>query len=137
MLIDGVIAQLQNTPAFNTATPGGVHENELPRGYILPCAAAHQYGGTRESQMSGPVDPGDTQVQFDCYGRTGLEARQSAAAIRAALEGFTGTLPDGTVVQRTMMDRSQALPFLPNADQKGIANRWMIGFTFTTVNPSV
>lgn len=118
VLIQNVAAQIN----------GRVYENELPRGYHLPAIAIHQYGGTQDYDFSGPIDINEDQLQLDCYGLDSDTCRATAEAAKALLQGFVGTLPDGTVVQACYLERSQAMPFLPHADQKGIANRWMLGF---------
>lgn len=151
MLIDGVImllkGQLNETDqsgytgllaaliAANGAAPGAdslpgsaVFENELPRGYQLPAIAVHQYGGTQDYDFGGPLDVVEDQVQLDCYGKDSASCRALSKAAKDLLQSYVGILPDGTVVQAVFKERDQAMPFLPNADQKGIANRWMLGF---------
>ena len=148
MLIDGVISLLQgqlngtNQSAYTALIEAlvnilstdhktnlpSVYENELPRGYKLPAIAVHQYGGNQDYDFSGPVDINEDQLQLDCYGPDSLTCRQTMRAARKLLEAYVGTLPDGTVVQGFYKERDQAMPFLPHADQKGIANRWTVGF---------
>ena len=144
MLIDGVIALLSFQPTDSVPSAyakyadrittvaglikGRVYENELPRGYVLPAVCVHQYGGTQDYDFAGPVDINEDQIQLDVYGADSLTCRTAAEAVRKLLEDFTGTLPDGTVVQGLYKERDQAFPFLAHADQKGIANRWMLGF---------
>jgi hypothetical protein len=141
MLIDGIISLLQGNAngtdqskytaliaAVTAVTGNRVYENELPRGYVLPAIAVHQYGGNQDYDMTGPVDVNEDQVQLDVYGADSSTCRQATRAARKLLEAYVGTLPDGTVVQAVYKERDQAMPFLPHADQKGIANRWMLGF---------
>lgn len=141
MLIDGLISLLQGAP--NPTGPAGVaelqaalvaftgvriYENELPRGYTLPAIAVHQYGGVRDYDYTGPVDIKEDQIQLDCYGADSPTCRATKEAATKLLESYVGTLPDGTVVQGLFYEREQAMPFVKQADQKGIANRWMVGF---------
>ena len=134
MLIDGLILLLQADPATSALAETRVYENFLPRGYVLPAIVLHQYGGDRDSQMDGPVSIGADQIQFDCYGTTALQTRQVAAAVRDAVNPFVGELPDSdsTVVQLCKLDRDMAMPYIPNADAKGMANRWILGFSITS-----
>jgi hypothetical protein len=125
---DGLQAYADQIHTVAAQVQGRVYENELPRGYRLPAIAVHQYGGAQDYDFSGPISINEDQVQLDCYGQDSLSCRATAEAARKLLENFTGTLPDGTVVQACYKERDQAMPFLPNADQKGIANRWMLGF---------
>ena len=148
MLIDGVISLLQgqlnetNQSAFTLLIEGvtnllaadpistlpAVYENELPRGYKLPAIAVHQYGGNQDYDFAGPIDINEDQIQLDCYGADSSTCRATTAAARSLLEVYVGTLPDGTVVQAFYKERDQAMPFLPHADGKAIANRWTLGF---------
>jgi hypothetical protein len=127
MLIDGIISRLQADTGVTALAAGRIYEGELPRGYTLPAVCVHSYGGDQDSEMDGPVGVREDQVQFDAYGTSATQARQTAEAVRASLVAFTGALPDGTVVQLVMVERSMAMPFLPHADGKGIANRFLIG----------
>ena len=129
MLLDGVITLLQQTASVTSVAAGGIHESELPRGYSLPAVCVHQYGGSEDTDLAGPIGLIDAQLQFDCYAGTAAASRALAAAIEALLKPFTGTLPDGTFVSYCKLERSIAMPFLPHADQKGIANRYTTGFS--------
>jgi hypothetical protein len=129
-LIAAVSSALSTDPGTSTGATGkpSIYENELPRGYILPAIAVHQYGGTQDYDFSGPIDINEDQIQLDCYGLDSLSCRMAAEAARKLLEGYMGTLPDGTVVQGLYKERDMAFPYLSHADTKGIANRWMLGF---------
>lgn len=155
MLVDGIIqlmtgqGSIPSKYAAQVAAVGGllgtddldrvtVYEGELPRGYKLPAVAVHQYNGNQDSDFSGPVDDREDFIQFDIYGSTAVAARTLKAAIRALfvgsreIPGFLGTLPDGTVVEGIFLERDMDLPFLPHADQKGIANRTTLGIRVTS-----
>ena len=123
-MLDGIITLLKNAAVVGQR----VYENELPRDYKLPAIAVHQYGGTQDYDLSGPLDIHEVQVQLDCYGKDSGSCRAVVDAARELLKGYVGTLPDGTVVEAVFLERDMALPFLPNADAKSIANRWTLGF---------
>ena len=126
MLLDGVISLLVADPATAALIAGRAYQSVLPRGYLLPAIAVHRYGATQDYDFAGPVSVREDQVQVDAYGATAADAQNVIAAVRAALTNFTGTLPDGTVVQAIYLEREQDLPFLPHADSKGLANRSLI-----------
>lgn len=128
MLLDGFISLLTGTPAVNNLATGGVFKSVLPRGYALPAIAVHRYDGTQDYQFDGPVGVREDMIQFDVYGATAEAAQQVAEAVRTALVGYTGTLPDGSIVQAVYLERDMDMPFLPHADSKGIANRSLLGF---------
>ena len=107
---------------------GRAYENEFPRGFVLPAVVVHQYGGNQDYDFTGPIDITEDQVQVDCYAQDSSGCRALRLSVKDLLEAFTGTLPDGTVVQAMYKERDLAMPFLPNANTKGIANRWTLGF---------
>jgi hypothetical protein len=133
MMIDGLIIRLTLDTGVAALIGGRVYENVLPRGYTLPAVAVHAYGGTQETQMSGPVDVRVDQVQFDSYGLTAASARAVIEAIRSALISFTGALPEGTFVQLITIDRSMAMEFKATEDAKGSTHRFLLGVEVTSL----
>ncbi len=131
MLIDGIIALLTSTSSVSTLATGGIYEDELPRGYTLPAVCVHQYGGSEDTDMGGPIGIEEGQVQFDVYATSGSAARALGKAIEAVLKPFTGALPDGTNIKLFKLERSMAMPFSTKGDQKGIANRYLVGLAVT------
>jgi Protein of unknown function (DUF3168) len=132
MLTDGLIALVQADPGCTALIAGRIYEGELPRGYTLPAVAIHKYGGNRDTQFSGPVGIRETQIQFDTYGRTALEARQVAQAIDSLVAPFAGALPDGTVVQLCTLERDMDMPFKADGDAKSVFSRSTLGYRIIT-----
>ncbi|HEX4201557.1 MAG TPA: hypothetical protein VHY59_08575 [Chthoniobacterales bacterium] len=141
MIKDGLIALLTGANGASNQTPylalqaavvaisgDAVSKNVLPRGYTLPAIAVHSYGSTQENDMIGPNTIREDQIQLDMYGATSDQTDSLYEACRALLIGYVGTLPDGTVVLLCQLERGMDMPFLPNADTKGIANRAVLGF---------
>ena len=131
MLIDGIITLLTNTASVSALATGGIYEDELPRGYTLPAVCVHQYGGSEDTDMAGPIGLEEGQVQFDVYATNGSAARTIGKTIEAVLKPFTGPLPDGTNIKLFKLERSMAMPFSAKIDQKGIANRYLVGLAVT------
>jgi hypothetical protein len=127
MILDGVISLLKADSGVSGIAGSRVYKNELPRGYSFPAVVVHRYGGTQDYQMDGPVGVREDQIQIDAYAVTGTIEGLSEA-VRALLVGYVGTLPDGSVVQACYLERDMDLPFLPNANTTGIANRSTLGF---------
>lgn len=134
MLLDGIISLLTADSGVNALVSAQIYKSVLPRGYQLPAIAVHRYGGTQDYQFSGPTDTREDQVQIDCYSEDAAKAQQVTEAVRKLLVGYTGRLPDGTIVQACYLERDMDMPFLPNADSKGIANRSMLGFRVVSLN---
>ena len=112
--------------------PAAVYKQVLPRGYKLPAIVVHRYNGTHDQDMSGPIDIREDNFQLDIYGDTQDDCDAVTDASRDFLTGFTGTLPDDTVVTGTYLEQDRDMPFLPNADVKSLAFRAMLGFRFVS-----
>jgi Protein of unknown function (DUF3168) len=128
MMLDGFMALLKADAGVSGLVGVRVYQSVLPRGYILPAIAIHRYGGSQDYEYAGPVGVREDQIQLDAYGETAESLQQVSEAIRSLLVPYVGTLPDGTVVQACYLERDMDMPFLPNADTKGIANRSTLGF---------
>jgi len=59
---------------------------EADQGTPLPYAVINQIGGPTENQLSGAATTDRYLIQIDCYAKRLTEARNVAAAIRAAVE---------------------------------------------------
>lgn len=132
MLIDGVIELLAADTGVTTLVSDRLYKGVLPRGYTLPAIAAHRYGGTQEYEYAGPIDSSEDQIQLDVYGEDADSCLQVVTAVKAVLNPFVGTLPDGTVVKACYLERDMDMPFLPHADTKGLAFRSLLGYRMVT-----
>lgn len=148
MVLDGVFQLLSFKPtdsipeamadktaeiqAMVAVLDGNAHKSNLPRDYAMPTVVIHTYGATRDQDFTGPLDIREDQIQMDAYGRTPDEAQAVANAIDALFVGYTGVLPDGTVVLNAYLERAMDMPFLPNAGRAGVGNRRMLGIRFVT-----
>lgn len=81
----------------------------------MPGIALSQIAGAGIPTMDGPDPLHSARIQVSCYGMTYSDAKQLARAVRNALEGFSGSLPDGTQVGQTIlaseMDAFEDAPF--------------------------
>lgn len=133
MMLDGFIALLIADTDTNALVSGRVYASVAPRGYVLPAIVIHRYGGLQEYQFDGPAGLREDQIQVDCYANDSSTAQQLAEAARELLISFVGALSDGTVVRGCYLERDMDMPFLPNADAKGITNRSLLGFRVVSV----
>lgn len=124
-----MISLLSGNAGVSALVSARIYKSELPRGFVLPALAVHRSGsGSKDYTFSGPTPIREDQIQIDAYGGDAETCQQVAEAVRIALIGYTGTLPDGTVVVACYLERDMDMPFLPHADQKGLANRSLLGF---------
>lgn len=127
MIIDGLI-ELLKTRAVNALVNGRVYKGELPRGFVLPAIVLHRYGQAQDYDFDGPIDLSEPQVQVDCLAPTPDERDTLVTAVKAELNGFTGTLPGGNEVQGCYIERDMDLPYAAGMDPKGIASRSVLGY---------
>jgi hypothetical protein len=119
MLPDGLRALLLQTSAITaiigtaatraTEQPGppapgsGVYWQQMPEGSLLPGLVLSQISGGGTPTLDG-ADPLHTaRIQISAFGMTYGDAKSLSRAVRATLEGFAGTLPDGTLVGQTIL----------------------------------
>lgn len=136
MLVDGVITLLTTTDSVSSllSDTTAVFRSVLPRGYALPAIAVHRYNGTEETDMAGPIGLEEHFVQLDVYGNAPEDTETVAKAVRAILSRLVGTLPDGTTVQGSFLERDMDMTFLAKADTKGIAYRQCLGYRIVVVD---
>ena len=73
-------------------------------------ASTYQRISTRGTEsLDGPVDVTTARLQFDHWGARWMDVRAAGDAYDALLDGFSGTLPDGTVVFSIVLDSSKDL----------------------------
>lgn len=81
----------------------------LPDESVLPSVTYQRISTVRDYATTGPVSLSRIRLQIDTWSLTYAAAKQVDMAIRASLESFSGTLPDGTVVSEIQVDSSQDL----------------------------
>ena len=70
---------------------------------LYPCVTVQIASDVSRYGFDGPDGVTTTRVVFDCFADRYLNARSLALAIKAALTGYSGTLPDGTQVFETQI----------------------------------
>ena len=94
-----------------------------PQGAKLPFLVLSRVGTTDPYTMAGTLGIRQGIFQISCYSASFLSSRTIAKQVRTLLENFTGTLPDGTVVQATFTSH--------DSDQK--YEEGGTGFTFGAI----
>ena len=99
MLTDGLVTFLNAQPAVNALAAGRIAPPPAPEDLSdYPCITYQRASYKPDYTTDGPVNLSETRVVFDCFAVRYLDARNLAEAIRLALSGYTGVLPDGTRV---------------------------------------
>lgn len=66
----------------------------LPQKPTLPAITFSKVSGVRMHNLSGTAGRAVARISFNCWATTYLGAQAVAAAVRASLDGFAGTLSD-------------------------------------------
>lgn len=82
---------------------------ERPQGSALPAAVLHVIGGGDDYHLRGRLTLTETRVQADCWAERYAEADALAAALRARLSGYLGTV-GSTQFRGIFLDAIRDLP---------------------------
>lgn len=74
-----------------------VYPSLLPQNVTLPAMVMQMISDPHELLHDGPQGLPTARVQYDCWGRTSLEATNVAQALRAAVDGYVGAMGAVTV----------------------------------------
>jgi hypothetical protein len=113
MLITGLVAYLLAQTSITSLIaqgnaiqpiPAPVETTDSNGNALYPCITYQMVSDVPEYTLTGTAGISTARIVFDCLapldpGGYGV-ARNIALAVKAALAGYTGTLPDGTVVWR-------------------------------------
>lgn len=69
----------------------------VPENTAYPCISYQAVSATSEYALDGSSER-TKRLQFDVWGRNYADCKAVAAALDAVLDGFSGPLPDGTVI---------------------------------------
>lgn len=111
MLYDGIQKILANAPTIvailgepsaRKKKTSGIYPVEIPEGEQMPAIAYSTAAGEGFNTLDGATSSGTARIQFACFGDSGRNAAVLARAVRQLLQGFNGTLPDGTEVDTVL-----------------------------------
>jgi Protein of unknown function (DUF3168) len=77
----------------------------LPEGSTLPAMVFTVVATTPLASMDGVNALQTKRVQIDCYAANAPAAKQLAAALHNLLDGYKGTLSEGTLVMSSLPDQ--------------------------------
>lgn len=109
------VTTIIGTPATRTDRRSGVSWVQMVEGADLPALVLSTISGEGTPSLDG-ADPLHTaRIQISCYAGTYAGAKALARAVRNLLEGFAGSLPEGTnvgnVILNAEMDAFEDGPF--------------------------
>lgn len=77
----------------------------LPQGETLPAIVYHEISADSDQTLDGRTGIANTRIQFDCYGKTAIEAQQLRLAVELALQGYRGPAGDEQILSVTIGSR--------------------------------
>lgn len=93
MTLDQALFNYLSTFAGLTALIGTrVYPRVLPQNPTYPAVTYQRVSSTRMRTMGAPLLGAEPRIQFTIWAETHLAARAIATQLRAALEGYTGTM---------------------------------------------
>lgn len=99
MLTNGVVAHLLEQPPFSTVVGNRIQPIPAPEDLSqYPLITYQSPSDVSDNANDGPVGVATSRIVFDCKALRYLDARNLALAVKAALNGYSGTLPNGTRV---------------------------------------
>jgi|SRR5579884_495242 len=98
MLEQGITALLNGSIA--ALVGNRVYPVTIPEGAELPCLSYQVVSGASEYALDGSAETEKT-IQFDAWGTTYADAKTIQKALHDLLDGYSGTLADGTQVKGT------------------------------------
>ena len=99
MLTNGVVAYLLTQTAITAIVNQGIQPIPAPEDLSqYPLITYQSPSDVSDNANDGPVGVATSRIVFDCKALRYLDARNLALAVKAALNGYSGTLPNGTRV---------------------------------------
>ena len=99
MLTNGVVAYLLTQTAITAIVKQSIQPIPAPEDLSqYPLITYQSPSDVSDNANDGPVGVATSRIVFDCKALRYLDARNLALAVKAALNGYSGTLPNGTRV---------------------------------------
>jgi len=102
---EGLIAYLRTYPAVNNLVAARVYGMMIPQKATLPCITVQRISTARISTMDSSGATGDLtspRFQIDTWATTQKSAKAITDAIRAGLNGHTGTTGTGVTIRAAL-----------------------------------
>ncbi len=111
----GLVYKLTNTAGITSLISTRTYLERIPQGATLPCLTYQRISTVRllAHDTSGSAGTCAVRVQFDAWAATYSSAKAITDALRAALNGFKGTITSGAdnvVVQASLVQSETSLP---------------------------
>ena len=109
ILEDGIQQFIRAQPALITligSMADGFFLNSVPEKAHDPCIGIQVISDQPDATNNGPTGLNFRRYQFCCYAKSYVVACRVSETLRLALDGFTGTFPNGQRVYNVLRDNS-------------------------------
>ena len=107
MIESGISQRLLSTPAVTAIMGTRLYPVIIPAGATpasYPCATMRTISSVPQYTNDGPTGFINARIQIETWSADYYTGKSLADAIRVALDGFYGVLPDGTAVLNILRD---------------------------------
>lgn len=98
MIEEGVNQLLSADAALSALVGSSIYPVLVPEQTTWPCVSYQVASSVTDYTVDGAAETAK-RMQFDCWGLTYASTKQVQTAVSNVLDGFTGLLPDGTVIK--------------------------------------
>lgn len=117
---EGLVYKLSTTAGIIALVSTRVYNIRIPQGATLPCITITRISTPRlhTHDSSGSAGTAYPRIQIDAWGTTHSNVKAIANAIRAALNGYKGTITSGadTVVVQGALTDDETIEFDPETE---------------------
>jgi hypothetical protein len=100
MLCEGLYSLLSGSAELTAIIGNRITPAVLPKNPTFPAITFQQISDRTTVNLDGSAT-NVVRIEIDCWAQTYLAAAQAQKALHDLLDGYTGTLSDGTVVKYT------------------------------------
>ena len=105
ILEEGLLLFLRSSVGITSlTTTAGIYMNSVPETAHEPCMFFSKISAQPDTTFDGPSGLNYRRYQFETLSKSFVSAVRLQAAIRIALDGYSGTLPNGQRVYNIIRD---------------------------------
>lgn len=130
MIEQGIVSLLTADPTLAPLINSTIYAVRVPEDATYPAMSFLVVSSRAEYDLGGRSTR-ETRIQFDMFGRDYSEAKSMQYALRQAIDGYQGVLPDSTIVFGVELEIEQDLD-VESSDQ---FKRTLAEYVFHYIEP--
>lgn len=127
---EGLVYKLANTAGITALVSTRVYNLRIPQGATLPCITITRISTPRlhTHDTSGSAGTAYPRIQIDAWGVTHSSVKAITNAVRAALEGYKGTITSGadTVTVQGALTDDETIEFDSETELYRSRTDWIV-----------